>query len=215
TSLGIVKPPGDYGADIVVGEGQPLGNYMNCGGPLLGIMACRGELSFVRQMPGRIIGMTTTKDGSRRAYCMVLQTREQHIRRERATSNICTNEALCALRAAVYMALLGPEGFRELGENILYKTQYAIRRLSRIDGVKAPLFKALHFKGFTVNLDEASKTVEEVNRRLLRRGIVGGRPLKKAFPELGETSLYSVTELHRAEDIKILEEALRETLEED
>ncbi|HDJ04503.1 MAG TPA: aminomethyl-transferring glycine dehydrogenase subunit GcvPA, partial [Candidatus Bathyarchaeota archaeon] len=126
TSLGIVKPPGDYGADIVVGEGQPLGNYMNCGGPLLGIMACRGELSFVRQMPGRIIGMTTTKDGSRRAYCMVLQTREQHIRRERATSNICTNEALCALRAAVYMALLGPEGFRELGENILYKTQYAI-----------------------------------------------------------------------------------------
>jgi len=215
TSLGIVKPPGDYGADIVVGEGQPLGNYMNCGGPLLGIMACRGELSFVRQMPGRIIGMTTTKDGSRRAYCMVLQTREQHIRRERATSNICTNEALCALRAAVYMALLGPEGFRELGENILYKTQYAIKRLSRIDGIRAPLFRALHFKGFTVNLDEASKTVEEVNRGLLRRGIVGGRPLKKAFPELGETSLYSVTELHRAEDIEILEEALRETLEED
>jgi glycine dehydrogenase subunit 1 len=177
-------------------------------------MACRGELSFIRQMPGRVIGMTTTKDGSRRAYCMVLQTREQHIRRERATSNICTNEALCALRAAVYMALLGPEGFRELGENILYKTQYAVRRLSQIEGVKVPLFDALHFKSFTVNLDGASKTVSEVNQRLLKRGIVGGRPLKRVFPELGEASLYSVTELHRAEDIRALEEGLREALKE-
>ena len=214
TSLGIFRPPGDYGADIVVGEGQPLGNYMNCGGPLLGIMACRGKLSFIRQMPGRMIGMTTTKDGSRRAYCMVLQTREQHIRRERATSNICTNEALCALRAAVYMALLGPEGFRELGENILYKTQYAVKRLSQIEGVRVPLFDAPHFKGFTVNLDGASKTISEVNERLLRRGIVGGKPLRSSFPELGETALYSVTELHKVEDIRALEEGLRKALEE-
>ncbi|MEM2593738.1 MAG: aminomethyl-transferring glycine dehydrogenase subunit GcvPA, partial [Candidatus Bathyarchaeia archaeon] len=138
TSLGILEPPGNYGADIVIGEGQPLGNYMNGGGSLLGIFACRDDDALIRQMPGRIIGMTTTVDGKDRAFCMVLQTREQHIRRHRATSNICTNEALCALRAAVYMALLGPRGFRELGEIILSKTIYAIKKLSKISGLKVP-----------------------------------------------------------------------------
>ncbi|MEM1990720.1 MAG: glycine dehydrogenase, partial [Candidatus Bathyarchaeia archaeon] len=201
TSLGILEPPGNYGADIVIGEGQPLGNYMNGGGSLLGIFACRDDDALIRQMPGRIIGMTTTVDGKDRAFCMVLQTREQHIRRHRATSNICTNEALCALRAAVYMALLGPRGFRELGEIILSKTIYAIKKLSKISGLKVPFFKAPHFKEFTVNFDGASATVKEVNEGLMERGIIGGKPLKDEFKELGETALYCVTEMHTKQDI--------------
>ena len=141
TSLGILKPPGEYDADIVVGEAQPLGNGMNFGGPLLGIMACRDDMSLIRQMPGRIIGLTTTQDSSRQGFCMALQTREQHIRREKATSNICTNEALCAVASAVYMALLGPEGFRQLGETIMYKANYAMQLLSKDKRRQDPHFQ--------------------------------------------------------------------------
>ena len=211
-SLGVLRPPGDYGADIAIGEGQPLGNYMN-GGSLLGIFACKGENRLIRQMPGRIIGMTTTLDGERQAFCMVLQTREQHIRRHRATSNICTNEALYALRAAVYMALLGPRGFREIGEIIISKTRLLIEKLSRINGVRVPFFEAYHFKEFTINFDESSKSLQEVNRRLLEKGIIGGKELISEFPELGQTSLYCVTEMHTSREIEYLYESLREVLE--
>ncbi len=166
TSLGILKPPGEYDADIVIGEAQPLGNAMNFGGPLLGIFACRGDMNLIRQMPGRIIGLTTTMDGSGQGFCMALQTREQHIRREKATSNICSNEALCAVASAVYMALLGPQGLRELGETIMYKANYAMRLISEIDGVKAPIFKSAHFKEFTVNFDGAGLSVKEVHKKL-------------------------------------------------
>jgi len=213
TSLGVLRPPGDCGADIVVGEGQPLGNYLYAGGPLLGIFACKDEASLIRQIPGRIIGMTTTRDGTRPAFCMVLQTREQHIRRQKATSNICTNEALCALRAAVYMALLGRKGFEELGQTILAKTSYAIRELSQIGGLRVPLFMAHHFKEFTVNFDQALNSVEDINRGLLERGILGGKPVNRDFPELGKTSLYCVTEVHSIEDIAGLQDSLEEILE--
>jgi len=213
TSLGVFRPPGDYGADIVVGEGQPLGNYMNNGGPLLGIFACRYEPHLVRQMPGRIVGLTTTKDEDRRAFCMALQTREQHIRRQKATSNICTNQALCAVRAAVYTALLGWKGLRELGENILSKTHYAIGSLSETKAIRTPLFDACHFKEFTVNFDQTSKSVGEVTRGLHELGILGGKPLDHEFPELGQTSLYCVTELSTLEDIRKLKEGLEELLE--
>ena len=212
TSLGILKPPGDYEADIVVGEGQPLGNAMNFGGPLLGIFACRDDLRLIRQMPGRIIGMTTTLDGNRQGFFMALQTREQHIRREKATSNVCTNEALCAVASAVYMALLGPEGLRELGETIMCKANYAIHLLSKIDGVKAPVFKSTHFKEFTVNFDGANLSVKEVNEKLLEQGIHGGKDLSKEFPELGKTALYCVTEIHSEEEIERLTTALEEIL---
>lgn len=213
TSLGILKPPGDYGADIVIGEAQPLGNSMNFGGPLLGIFACRDDMNLIRQMPGRIIGLTTTTDNSKQGFCMTLQTREQHIRREKATSNICSNEALCAVASAVYMALLGPQGFRKLGEAIMYKANYAIHLLSKIDGVKAPIFKSAHFKEFTVNFDGAKSCVEEVNRKLLlKHQIHGGKNLSKEFPELGETALYCVTEIHSKEEIERLAEALEKLL---
>jgi len=211
-SLGILKPPGDYDADIVIGEGQPLGNRMNFGGPLLGIFACRGE-RLLRQMPGRIIGMTTTIDGSQSAYCMVLQTREQHIRREKATSNICSNEALCAVAAAVYLALLGPRGLNSLCKTILTKSQYAMKRLSEIKGLGTPVFDAPHFKEFTVNFEGSGKTVQEIHQQLLRKGIHGGKIVSHEFPELRETALYCVTEIHARRDIDRLAESLAEILE--
>jgi glycine dehydrogenase subunit 1 len=214
-SLGVLSAPGDYGADIVVGEGQPLGNHLNYGGPLLGLFACRGEMELIRQMPGRVIGLTTTLKGDKTGYCMALQTREQHIRRERATSNICTNEALCALASATYLALLGPEGLRELGGIIIMKARYAMQQLAHIAGVKAPLFRSPHFKEFTVNFDKTGKTVRSLHQTLLKQyRIHGGKNLSKEFPELGQTALYCVTELHSKVCIDQLVQALKKSLRE-
>jgi glycine dehydrogenase subunit 1 len=213
TSLGLLKPPGQYGADIVVGEAQPLGNPMSYGGPLLGIMACRDEMTLIRQMPGRIIGKTTTMDGSREAYCMALQTREQHIRREKATSNICTNEALCAVASAVYLSLLGPEGMRELGETVAAKANYAIRLLSKIDGIRVPIFNSAHFEEFTVNYDKTRMDVRQINRKLLKKNIQGGKDISGEFPEFGQTALYCATEIHTEREIRNLADSLKEVTE--
>ena len=210
TSLGILEPPGEYGADIVVGEAQPLGNAMNYGGPLLGMMACRDDMTLIRQMPGRIIGLTTTLDNTRQGFCMTLQTREQHIRREKATSNICSNEALCAVASAVYMALLGPEGIMELGETVTLKSNYAISLLSKIKHVRAPVFKTAHFQEFTVNFDQVGLTINEVNRELLKRQMQGGKDISKEFPELGQTALYCVTEVHSKEEIENMARAIEQ-----
>jgi len=212
-SLGVLEAPGNYGADIVIGEGQPLGNYMNFGGPLLGIFASRGDTPLIRQMPGRISGLTTTMDGKERGYCLTMSTREQHIRRDKATSNICTNEALLAVRSAIYMALLGKKGFRRLGEQILNRSHYTMKLLSEVKGVKTPAINAAHFKEFTVNFDGAGKKVKDVNRELLERGIIGGKPLNSDFPELEETALYCVTEMHTPTQIVRLQENLREIME--
>ncbi len=213
TSLGVLKPPGEYAADIVVGEGQPLGNHLNFGGPLLGLFACRDEMELIRQMPGRVIGMTTTLSGGKTGFCMALQTREQHIRREKATSNICTNEALCAVASASYLAMLGPHGLRELSEIIMTKTQHAMQELAKIKGVKAPLFKTPHFKEFTVNFDKTGKTVRVLHQALLKQhGIHGGKDISKEFPELGQTALYCITEVHSKTDIDQLAQALKKAL---
>jgi len=211
-SLGILKPPSDYDADIVIGEGQPLGNAMNFGGPLLGILACRDDMELIRQMPGRAIGITTTLDGANKGFCMALQTREQHIRREKATSNICTNEALCAVAAAVYLALLGPQGLKELGEACMANAHYTMQQLARVDGVKTPVFDASHFKEFTVNFDNVQKNVRGVNEDLLYYGVQGGKNITKEFPDLGETALYCVTEIHSKHDIDRLIIALKDIL---
>jgi glycine dehydrogenase subunit 1 len=212
-SLGVLKAPGDYGADIVIGEGQPLGNHMNYGGPLLGLFACKGETELIRQMPGRVIGMTTTLKGDKTGFCMALQTREQHIRRERATSNICSNEALCAVASAAYLALLGPEGLRELGENVMARAGYAMQKLNRIKGVKAPLLKSPHFKEFTINFDKTGKRVHAVHQSLLRQyGIHGGKDISKEFHELGQTALYCVTEVHSKKDVDLLAQRLGHVL---
>ena len=207
-SLGAFKPPGELGADICVGEGQPLGNHMNFGGPLLGIFACRGQ-GLLRQMPGRIIGRTTTQDGQQVAYCMALQTREQHIRRGKATSNICTNEALLALAAAMYLSLLGPEGITDLSATILDRTNYAIEQIRKLPGVKAPAFNAFHYMEFAVNFENTGKRVSEINEALLTAGIQGGLNLSTHFPELGQSALYCFTEVHTHRDIDMLADELR------
>jgi glycine dehydrogenase subunit 1 len=210
-ALGVLKPPGEFGADIVVGEGQPLGSSMNGGGPLLGIFACTGG-KLLRHMPGRLIGMTTTKDGKDAAYAMALQTREQHIRRERATSNVCTNEALLAVAAAVYMSMTGASGLRELGFDILERSHEAANLLSRLPGVRAPAIEAPYFKEFVVNFDQTGRTVRHVNENLFQNGILGGWPLVDEFPELGESALYCVTEMTRSEAVTQLVGKLREAL---
>jgi glycine dehydrogenase subunit 1 len=207
-SLGMLLPPGNFGADVVISEGQPLGNHMNFGGPLLGIFACKSE-SLLRQMPGRMIGKTLTQDGKQEAYCMALQTREQHIRREKATSNICTNEALLALATAIYLSILGPSGLTDLCATILDRKEYAMEKLRSLEGITVPCFDAFHFMEFTVNFDGTGKTVSDVNDQLIKSGIQGGLDLSKLFPELGQTALYCFTEMHSHEDIDMLADKLR------
>ncbi|MGB9630902.1 MAG: aminomethyl-transferring glycine dehydrogenase subunit GcvPA [Candidatus Methanodesulfokora sp.] len=206
-SLGIFKPPE---ADIVVGEGQHLGSYPSFGGPSLGIIGVRMDARLIRQLPGRLIGMTESFDG-KRGYCMALQTREQHIRHEAATSNITTNESLMAIRAAVYLSLLGRSGIRSLCEKIIANTNYMAERMEKI-GLK-PVFKGVRFREVAVN---GEKDWVYVNKELLKRGIIGGAPLRKLFPgrfdEIGNIALFSTTELHRREDIDLLINSLREVI---
>ena len=210
-SLGLIKPPGEYDADIVIGEGQPLGNHMNYGGPLLGIFACKSDAKMIRQLPGRIIGITESEDGKKRGLTMTLQTREQHIRREKATSNICSNQALCAVATATYLSLLGPNGMKDLSEVVASKARYTMRKLNKISGVKAPVYSSFHFKEFVVQYDEKSSL--EVHNMLLDNGLHGGKILNDEFPDLGESALYCVTEQHSKRDIDRLVSVLNEGLE--
>jgi glycine dehydrogenase subunit 1 len=194
-SLGLLKRPGDYGADIVVAEGQSLGTPMQFGGPYLGIMACRER--FVRRMPGRIAGQTVDRHG-RRCWVLTLQTREQHIRREKATSNICTNQGLLALRAAVYLALMGPHGLRQVAELCLQKTNYAARQLARSPGL-ALRFDRPVFKEFVVRRPSGG-----INQRLsaaCEQGVFAGVPLGRWYPALDDCLLVAVTEKRTKEEI--------------
>ena len=211
-SLGGLKPPGEYGADIVIAEGQSISTEMNFGGPALGIIGCRGE-NLIRQLPGRLIGMTTTLDGKERAFSMVLQTREQHIRRERATSNICTNEALFAIGAAAYLSLLGPQGLRDLFDSILVKTNYAIKMLGEIPGVLVPRFRGQHYQEFVASFNGSKGTLARLNKSLLSNGVHGGKSLVKDFPELGESALFCTTEVHSTESIDKLRLLIEKLLE--
>ena len=184
-SLGVVKPPAE--ADIVAMEAQSLGLAPSYGGPFAGVVAAQEK--FVRQMPGRLAGQTTDQEG-RRGFVLTLATREQHIRREKATSNICTNQALCALAVTVHLALLGKEGIREMAEHNLAKAQYALRELERIPGVKRT-FAAPFFNEFTVELP---RSVKMVNAELLKDKIVGPFVLGSAYSELSKHALVCVTE---------------------
>ena len=204
-SLGILEAPGQLGADIVTGEGQSFGLPVSFGGPYLGFMACRKE--FIRQFPGRIAGQTKDMEG-RRGFVLTLSTREQHIRREQATSNICTNQAWCALRATIFLESLGKEGLRELAWQNLHKANYALEKLSQVKGINQK-FKGSSFNEFVL---EFSEGWSEVGRFLREKGIIGGLSLGGYYPELQNCALVCVTEVHKKEEIdrlvKLMEEAL-------
>jgi glycine dehydrogenase subunit 1 len=187
-SLGLLKRPGEYGADIVVAEGQSLGTPMAFGGPYLGIMACREQ--FVRRMPGRLVGQTVDRRGNR-CWVLTLQTREQHIRREKATSNICTNQGLIALRATVYLATMGPTGIRSVAELCLQKSRYAFDKLTAGKTLQ-PVFSRPTFKEFVVRV--ASGRVEDRLEAARKQGIFAGVPLGRWYPELADCLLVAVTE---------------------
>jgi glycine dehydrogenase subunit 1 len=201
-SLGLLKRPGDLGADIVVAEGQSLGTPMLYGGPYLGILACREK--FVRRMPGRICGQTVDRRGNR-CFVLTLQTREQHIRREKATSNICTNQGLFALRASVYLALMGPQGMRDLGNLCLQKAHHAAERLCQSDRFELA-FEAPTFKEFVVR--DLDNDVEDLLAHAASQGVFAGVPLGKWYPDLADCFLVAVTEKRTLEDIDRLVSSL-------
>jgi glycine dehydrogenase subunit 1 len=198
-SLGLLKRPGEYLADIAIAEGQCLGNPMAFGGPYLGILACREE--FVRKMPGRLVGQTTDRNG-KRCWVLTLQTREQHIRREKATSNICTNQGLFALRAAVYLACLGPQGLRETAELCTRKAHYAAERLAEISGF-ALRFKRPFFKEFVLQLPDRTNATQLVSQ-LLGKGFHAGLTLGQWYPALGNCISVAVTEKRTKSEIDAL-----------
>jgi glycine dehydrogenase subunit 1 len=205
-SLGLLKRPGDWGADIAVAEGHTLGTNMQYGGPYLGIMACRERL--VRRMPGRIAGETVDRRG-KRCYVLTLQTREQHIRREKATSNVCTNQGLFALRATIYLSLLGPQGMRETANLCLQKSRYAAEQLSA-SGRFELAFTAPTFKEFVVRYRQGR--IDEFISKSLEAGFLAGVPLGQWYPDLRDCALVAVTEKRTKDEIDALAQFARSTL---
>jgi glycine dehydrogenase subunit 1 len=199
-SLGMFQPPGEFGADIVVAEGQPLGVPLSFGGPYVGLFATRQQ--HVRQMPGRIVGRTKDLEG-RTGYVLTLQTREQHIRRERATSNICTNEQLCALAATVYLCAMGKQGLRKVAELCYHKAHYAAERIASLPGYSLPL-NGTFFQEFVVR---CPRPPGEVNAALLELGIIGGLDVSE---QIEGGLLLCVTEMNSREEIDRLVKALKE-----
>jgi len=203
TALALFKTPGSMGADIVVGEGQPLGIPMWYGGPSLGFFATRK--SFVHKMAGRLVGETIDARGQR-SYVLTLTAREQHIKRERATSNICTNQGLLALASAIYMSVLGKSGMKQVAELCYHKAHYAAERLSQIKDMGL-CFSDPFFHEFALCVN---RPVDEVNAHLLEHGIIGGYDLGQDYPALKDHMLIAVTEMNSKEEIDVLAEVLEE-----
>jgi glycine dehydrogenase subunit 1 len=204
-TLGVLAPPGEVGVDVAVGEGQQLGNRLDYGGPSFGFFAATE--AYLRRMPGRIAGETTDVDG-RRGFVLTLQTREQHIRREKATSNICTSQALNALAGVVYLTWLGREGIVELGDLLLQRTAYARERLAAVDGVEL-LHDQPAIREFAVRLDVGGREqVHRVIERCAAEGINPGYALGRDYEEFGDGLLVAITEQRTREQIDRLAEVL-------
>jgi len=201
-SLGILKPPGDYGADIVVGEGQSFGLPVSFGGPYVGFFSTREK--YLRQMPGRLAGETQDQNG-KRAYVLTLSTREQHIRRERATSNICTNQGLCALAATIFLSTLGKQGLHEIATLNVRKAHYLKNHLANIAGFEIK-FGTYSFNEFVL---QCQRPAEEILKMLKEDQIIGGYPLEQYYPELKNCLLICTTELNSQRDMDRLADKLR------
>lgn len=214
SSLGVLAPPTTYGADIICGDLQPLGMHMNYGGGQSGFISTRDEEKFVMEFPSRLFGVAPTiKEGEYGFGDIAYERTSFGNLREKAKEYVGTQTALLGITAGVYLSLMGPNGMFELGQNIMQKSLYAIEELSKVKGVKGSRFNNIGFKEFVVDFNDTGKTVEEINKRLLDKGIFGGKDLSVEFPGLGQSALYCVTEVHLKEDIDTLVNAIREIIE--
>ena len=210
-SLGVLKPPSDYGADIAVGPTQPLGVHMNCGGGVGGYIASRDEEKYVREYNGFLVSITGTSRPGEHGFSLASAHQTSYGMREAGKDWTGNSVYLWAIANAVYLSLLGPQGMREVGELILQQAHYAAKTLSRIKGVHVQ-FPSGFFKEFVVNFDKTGKSVARINKALRRHRIFGGKDISREFPELGQSALYCVTEVHTREDIDRLASALKEAV---
>ncbi|MEA3421469.1 MAG: aminomethyl-transferring glycine dehydrogenase, partial [Acidobacteriota bacterium] len=211
-SLGVIVPPSYYGADIVCGDIQGLGVHMSYGGGLAGFIASHDDEKFVMEYPSRLFGITKTAVEGEYGFGDVAYDRTSFGLREKGKEFIGTCSALWGITAGVYLSLMGPEGMQKLGKTIMQKSQYAMKKISEIKGVKAPLFNAPHFKEFIVDFNDTKIPVKEINKSLLKHAIFGGKDLSDDFPELGSCALYCVTEIHTKKEIDRLVQVLSDVL---
>ncbi len=212
STLGVLAPPAEYGGDIVVGDIQPLGMHMQFGGGHAGFIATRDEPRFVLEYPSRLFGITSTSVDGEYGLGDVAYERTSFAVREAGKEWVGTASALWGITAGAYLALLGPHGIRELGETILQRSHYAVKRLARIPGVRSPRFRGPFFHEFVVDFSKTGRSVPRIQRALLRRGIFGGKDLSGEFPELKGCVLFCVTEVHRKADLDRLAEELDEAV---
>lgn len=208
SSLGVIVPPAGFGCDLVCGDIQSLGMHMNYGGALGGFIGCRDEERFVMEYPFRLFGIARTCVPGEWGFGDVAYERTSFAQREEGKEFVGTAAALWGITAGVYLALMGPEGMRELGTTIMQKSHYAMECLAKLPGVVAPAFHAPHFKEFVVDFNDTGRTVAQINEHLLAHGIFGGADLSLDFPELGQSALYCVTEVHTVQQLDHLIEAL-------
>lgn len=209
TSLGILEAPGEYGADYAVGELQPLGLHMSYGGGVGGFISTRDEAKYIAEFPSLLFGVCEAAQEGEYGFGEVAYERTSYAQREKGKDFIGTTAALHGVAAAVYMALMGPQGFRELGEGIVKRVAFAKAELEKIPGVKIPV-SGISYCDFLIDFNDTGKTVKEINKALLAYNILGGKDISGEFPEYGQSALYSITEVHTKEDLETLFTALKE-----
>ena len=209
SSLGVLAPPANYGADIVCGDLQPLGIHMNYGGGVAGFIATRDEKKYVSEFPSRLFGLAPTEN-SEWGFGDVMWERTSFANRDSSKEFVGTAAALWGIAAGVYLAVMGPEGMQELGKGIMQRSLYAQKEIGKIKGVKAPLLQSANYSEFVVDFNVSGKTIKEINNTLLNKGIFGGKDLSKDFPQFGQSALYCISEVHSKEDIDRLVFALKE-----
>jgi glycine dehydrogenase subunit 1 len=210
--LGVLNPPADYGGDIACGDIQPLGIHMNYGGGHGGFIASQDDPRIVMEFPSRLFGIAPTVVDGEYGFGDVAYERTSFALREEGKEWVGTAAALWGITAAVYLALMGPQGMREIGLGIMQRVRYAMKMFAEIPGLRLPFEKTPHFTEFVVNFDRTGKTVAAINQRLLEQGIFGGKDLSGEFPELGQSALFCVTEVHTQSDIDRLVAALSEVV---